>query len=148
MINGPGAPSSSSAATARRSLACPNVVDRVESSWRPASAKEGFEIVRRQLFEPFADQARFKDRDVIARAFADLYRGQRQEFPPECRDGRLRLAGVQLELTRYLPDNRTVPATGTTRGRPSRSWPRTAPGSCVATRTAWRRPSASGCAPL
>ncbi len=29
-----------------------NVVGRVESSWRPASAEEGFEIVRRRLFEP------------------------------------------------------------------------------------------------
>ena len=63
-----------------------NVVGRIESSWRPASAEEGFEIVRRRLFEPFADQARFKDRDVVARAFADLYRGQQQEFPSECRD--------------------------------------------------------------
>jgi len=63
-----------------------NVVGRVESSWRPASAEEGFEIVRRLLFEPLADQAQFKDRDVVARAFADLYRAQHQEFPPECRD--------------------------------------------------------------
>jgi hypothetical protein len=31
-----------------------NVVGRVESSWRPASAEEGFEIVRRRLFEPLA----------------------------------------------------------------------------------------------
>ena len=63
-----------------------NVVGRVESSWRPASAEEGFEIVRRRLFEPLADPAQFKDRDVVARAFADLYRTQQQEFPPECRD--------------------------------------------------------------
>ena len=63
-----------------------NVVGRVESSWRPASAEEGFEIVRRRLFEPLSDPAQFKDRDVVARAFADLYRTQQQEFPPECRD--------------------------------------------------------------
>ena len=63
-----------------------NVVGRVESSWRPASAEEGFEIVRRRLFEPMADATQFKDRDVVARAFADLYRTQHQEFPPECRD--------------------------------------------------------------
>jgi len=63
-----------------------NVVGRVESSWRPASAEEGFEIVRRRLFEPLADQALFKDRDVVARAFADLYRTQHAEFPPECHD--------------------------------------------------------------
>src|SRR5690606_39574014 len=33
-----------------------------------------------------SDPAQFKDRDVVARAFAELYRTQHQEFPPECRD--------------------------------------------------------------
>jgi hypothetical protein len=63
-----------------------NVVGRVESSWRPTSAEESFEIVRRRLFEPMADPAQFKDRDVVARAFADFYRARHQEFLPECRD--------------------------------------------------------------
>ena len=63
-----------------------NVVGRVESSWRPASAEEGFEIVRRRLFEPLVQPDQFKDRDVVARAFYELYRTQHQEFPPECRD--------------------------------------------------------------
>jgi predicted AAA+ superfamily ATPase len=63
-----------------------HVIGRIESSWRPASAEEGFEIVRRRLFQPMTDPARFKDRDVTARTFADLYRTQHQEFPPECRD--------------------------------------------------------------
>lgn len=63
-----------------------NVVGRLESSWRPASAEEGFEIVRRRLFEPLAAPTQFKDRDVVARAFSDLYRTQSTEFPPECRD--------------------------------------------------------------
>jgi predicted AAA+ superfamily ATPase len=63
-----------------------NVVGRVESSWRPASAEEGFEIVRRRLFEPLADPTQFTARDVVARAFAELYRMQHQEFPSECRD--------------------------------------------------------------
>ena len=63
-----------------------NVVGRVESSWRPASAEEGFEIVRRRLFEPLSDPAQFKDRDVVARAFADLYHSQHAEFPPECHE--------------------------------------------------------------
>ncbi len=63
-----------------------NVVGRVESSWRPASAEEGFEIVRRRLFEPMTDPAQFKDRDVVASAFADFYRTNQAEFPPECRD--------------------------------------------------------------
>lgn len=63
-----------------------NVIGRVESSWRPASAEEGFEIVRRRLFEPLIDPEQFKARDYIARSFYDLYRTQHQEFPPECRD--------------------------------------------------------------
>jgi predicted AAA+ superfamily ATPase len=63
-----------------------NVVGRVESSWRPASAEEGFEIVRRRLFEPLIEQSRFVDRDLVAQAFANLYRSQHQEFPPETRD--------------------------------------------------------------
>jgi predicted AAA+ superfamily ATPase len=63
-----------------------NVVGRVEASWRPATAEEGFEIVRRRLFEPIAGDM-FKQRDLTARAFADLYQAQAAEFPPECRAG-------------------------------------------------------------
>ncbi|HOD01051.1 MAG TPA: DUF499 domain-containing protein, partial [Myxococcota bacterium] len=62
-----------------------NVVGRLESSWRPASAEEGFEIVRRRLFEPLSSE-QCRDRDVVARAFADMYRVQHAEFPPECRE--------------------------------------------------------------
>lgn len=63
-----------------------NVVGRIESSWRPASAEEGFEIVRRRLFQPMTDSEQFKDRDVVARAFADFYKTQQSEFPLECRE--------------------------------------------------------------
>jgi predicted AAA+ superfamily ATPase len=63
-----------------------NVIGRVESSWRPASAEEGFEIVRRRLFQPLSGNDAFKARDVVARSFADLYRNQPQEFPAETRD--------------------------------------------------------------
>ncbi len=61
-----------------------NAIGRVEASWRPASAEEGFEIVRRRLFEPLIEQAQFVARDTVAKAFADLYCTQQQEFPPEC----------------------------------------------------------------
>jgi predicted AAA+ superfamily ATPase len=61
-----------------------NVIGRLESSWRPASAEEGFEIVRRRLFEPLVEREQFVARDTVARAFHDLYRTQQQEFPPEC----------------------------------------------------------------
>ena len=63
-----------------------NVVGRVESTWRPATAEEGFEIVRRRLFEPMADQHQFTARDVVARKFGELYRTQQQEFPAACRE--------------------------------------------------------------
>ncbi len=42
--------------------------------------------MRRRLFEPLAEQAQFKDRDVVARAFAEFHRIQHQEFPPECHE--------------------------------------------------------------
>lgn len=63
-----------------------NVVGRLESSWRPATAEEGFEIVRRRLFEPLPGPEAFKSRDVTARAFGDLYRAQAAEFPQECKN--------------------------------------------------------------
>ena len=61
-----------------------NVIGRVESPWRPASAEESFEIVRRRLFQPITEEANFVQRDNVARAYGDLYRNNRQEFPPEC----------------------------------------------------------------
>lgn len=63
-----------------------NAIGRVEASWRPASAEEGFEIVRRRLFEPLIEREQFVARDTVAKAFFDLYHTQQQEFPPECRD--------------------------------------------------------------
>jgi predicted AAA+ superfamily ATPase len=63
-----------------------NAVGRVEASWRPASAEEGFEIVRRRLFEPLVERQQFVARDTVARAFFDLYRTQHQEFPAECKE--------------------------------------------------------------
>ena len=62
-----------------------NVIGRVESSWRPATAEEGFEIVRRRLFEPLRTEAH-RDRDVTARRFVELYGDARSDFPPECRE--------------------------------------------------------------
>ena len=61
-----------------------NVIGRLDAAWRPASAEESFEIVRRRLFEPLDGEDAFRLRDVTARAFADLYRAQRSEFPSEC----------------------------------------------------------------
>ena len=63
-----------------------NVIGRVEAAWRPATAEESFEIVRRRLFQPFQGAEQFKTRDVVARGFSELYRSQQQEFPAECRE--------------------------------------------------------------
>jgi predicted AAA+ superfamily ATPase len=59
----------------------------MEATWRPASAEEGFEIVRRRLFQPITDPELFAARDLVVKAFAELYWGQSQEFPAGCREG-------------------------------------------------------------
>ncbi|MCT7958049.1 Swt1 family HEPN domain-containing protein [Laspinema palackyanum] len=64
-----------------------NAIGRVECPWRPASADESFEIVRRRLFQPTSDPSLFVQRDAVVRAFAELYRTQSQEFPAECKEG-------------------------------------------------------------
>lgn len=56
---------------------------RVESPWRPASAEESFEIVRRRLFQPITDMVA---RDAVVRRFSELYANHSQEFPSECRE--------------------------------------------------------------
>ncbi len=62
-----------------------NAVGRVEASWRPASPDEGFEIVRRRLFQPLSGD-KFVTRDAVARAFSEWYGQEQQDFPPECRE--------------------------------------------------------------
>ena len=63
-----------------------NVIGRVESPWKPATADEGFEIVRMRLFEPIVTREAQVSRDNVVKAFLDLYRTQSQEFPPECQE--------------------------------------------------------------
>jgi len=63
-----------------------NAIGRVEASWRPASPDEGFEIVRRRLFQPITDPSKFVARDQVARAFVEMYGAQQQEFPAHCRE--------------------------------------------------------------
>ena len=60
-----------------------HIFARVEDIWRPVSAREGFEIVRRRLFSPIRDEAA---RDVVCRAFVQLYDGNPSDFPSECRE--------------------------------------------------------------
>lgn len=60
-----------------------NTFGRLEAAWRPASAEEGFEIVRRRLFQPVTD---YRARDAVVRAFVEMYRANTQDFPIETRD--------------------------------------------------------------
>lgn len=63
-----------------------NTFSRMAEHWRPASTEEGFEIVRRRLFQPIADPTLYPARDAVVHAFVDQYRAQAGEFPVECRE--------------------------------------------------------------
>src|SRR5258706_299799 len=47
-----------------------NVFHGIESPWRPANTGEGFEMVRRRLFEPIADAKLEQQRDRVVKAFS------------------------------------------------------------------------------
>lgn len=58
---------------------------RVESSWRPASQEESYEIVRRRLFKDIpGDKHHHKDNTL--KQFAKLYRDNVNDFPQGCSD--------------------------------------------------------------
>ena len=63
-----------------------DVLGRKDSPWQPATAEEGFEIVRRRLFEPLEPQAA-REREAIAKVFRAFYAQHKSEFPPECGEG-------------------------------------------------------------
>jgi adenine-specific DNA methylase/predicted AAA+ superfamily ATPase len=63
-----------------------NIFGRIESPWRPADTEEGFEIVRRRLFQNITEPALFIARDSVAKSYMDLYRSQPQDFPSHCRE--------------------------------------------------------------
>jgi predicted AAA+ superfamily ATPase len=59
------------------------VVGRLADPWRPASAQESFEIVRRRLFEAPTGNA-LRDIAAVARQFAQFYHQHKGEFPSGC----------------------------------------------------------------
>ena len=67
------------------------IVGRMESSWRPASADESFEIVRRRLFRPL-EASTLAARDATCLAFGDYYRAERGRVPSRLPRARLRRA--------------------------------------------------------
>ena len=60
-----------------------DVFTRLKAIWKPATATESFEIVRRRLFQSISD---YPARDAVCRAFAEMYQSNKAEFPPECRE--------------------------------------------------------------
>lgn len=55
-----------------------HIIGRIESVWKPVTATESFEIVRRRLFATGIDYAA---RDAVVDAFGDMYRNASGEFP-------------------------------------------------------------------
>ena len=55
---------------------------RVEAIWKPVSSTEGFEIVRRRIFESLTDT---ETRDGVCRAYADMYIAA-DNYPAETRE--------------------------------------------------------------
>lgn len=58
---------------------------RVESSWRPASQEESYEIVRRRLFREIPGD-KFHHKDNTLKQFVKLYRENANDFPQGCAD--------------------------------------------------------------
>ena len=61
------------------------VIHRSDSPWRPTTELEGYEIVRRRLFQPIvaADRPAV---DAVCRAFSEMYANGKSDFPSECRE--------------------------------------------------------------
>jgi hypothetical protein len=87
-----------------------NVFERVAKPWRPASGDEGFEIVRRRLFEQITDKDAFTHRDAVIAGFARMYKDAPNEYPLGCAEEgyRRELEGaypIHPELFRRLYDD-------------------------------------------
>ena len=56
---------------------------RMESIWKPVTASEGFEVVRRRLFLDCKDEA---GRDRVCTEFSRMYHENSGDFPPEAKE--------------------------------------------------------------
>ncbi len=56
---------------------------RMESIWKPVSANEGFEVVRRRLFLDCKDPAK---RDLVCNAYSRMYNDNSADFPVDARE--------------------------------------------------------------
>ncbi len=60
-----------------------NFFRRIHATWSPATSEEGYEIVRRRLFEPMVERDALAARAATVKAFSEYYRKERGDFPPE-----------------------------------------------------------------
>ena len=67
-----------------------NIFSRVAKTWRAATGDEGFEIVRRRLFEPLSGADAFVARDATINAFIRMYRDNDKDFPRNCGERKYR----------------------------------------------------------
>lgn len=58
-----------------------NLFKRVATPWQSTRTEEGYEIVRRRLFESHMD---YPARDAVVKAFYDLYTSTKGSFPSNC----------------------------------------------------------------
>lgn len=63
-----------------------HVFNRIAVSWHPANMEEGFEIVRRRLFQPMRDSKSFIERDAVIKTIMQFYRDQGSEFPSDVKE--------------------------------------------------------------
>ncbi len=66
-----------------------NVTQRKAKQWQPASPDESFEIVRRRLFDPITPE-NARVRDGVIRAYDEMYRTNRGDFPSGVGDAEYR----------------------------------------------------------
>ncbi|MDE2811426.1 MAG: DUF499 domain-containing protein, partial [Gemmatimonadota bacterium] len=57
---------------------------RLEAVWKPVSAEESYEIVRRRLFSDVSD---FPARDAVVNAYHRMYGDSKSDFPPDVPEG-------------------------------------------------------------
>lgn len=57
---------------------------RLENIWKPVSASESFEIVRRRLFDSIGDNA---EMEAVCREYVSYYRKNKEKLPPEVQEG-------------------------------------------------------------
>jgi predicted AAA+ superfamily ATPase len=58
-----------------------NFIRRIDNPWTPATPTEGYEIVRRRLFEPINGRDKIAARAATVKAFQDLYSKNSPDFP-------------------------------------------------------------------